>query len=570
MFTYYLKELLNDKELCKKVITKKFCLYENGGEFKSLDFANNSMRYNHIKTFEKLYEIGGKKLFDAILADGKTCLTDNPNAAKVGIVEIHGADGYYLKSNVSAIVAFNSILNAVKHIGVVDDLFDIDDIYVEYEDIREEILADVSEEDMEYMEKLDRIHSGEQEEQFEAEEILEEFDQIASADEPDAYEQKLEVCKSDAGYFLCDTETGERVSFECNNGMQTETVSLMYNIQHISYEEKVGTSYNNGIEDDITEERICGYRYQLEKDGKWGFISEHFAYFVYPIYNDICVTEKGDILGYYFSGDSTIDISVAYSAEYTDENNFSEYDKTLHDAQYKYVCNDKSKSLYLFRNLPTEFIIDSEMDVSYCHDGFLVEGIAITKNVLFSKLLNKGVYRCVDKNDSFYGGVEQFFTQCKNGILTMELANSFSEKKKQAPASGVFAKHCKIAYDWESKDGIEYITRLDDDIYIAKKEGYYGLVRYNSDQCMIQEFETPFAFTKICSAIADPSFEIDYCYIERFGKKGVYNYKKHCYTVPCEYEKTARKEDGFLVCKCGFCGKIGFDSEWIEHLHREE
>ena len=132
MFTYYLKELLNDKELCKKVITKKFCLYENGGEFKSLDFANNSMRYNHIKTFEKLYEIGGKKLFDAILADGKTCLTDNPNAAKVGIVEIHGADGYYLKSNVSAIVAFNSILNAVKHIGVVDDLFDIDDIYVEY------------------------------------------------------------------------------------------------------------------------------------------------------------------------------------------------------------------------------------------------------------------------------------------------------------------------------------------------------------------------------------------------------------------------------------------------------
>ena len=80
-----------------------------------------------------------------------------------------------LKSNVSAIVAFMSILNGLKHMGVVSELFEMDDIYVEYEDIREEILADVSEEDMEYMEKLDRIRSGEQQEQSEAEEILEEF-----------------------------------------------------------------------------------------------------------------------------------------------------------------------------------------------------------------------------------------------------------------------------------------------------------------------------------------------------------------------------------------------------------
>lgn len=561
MFRYSLNELLNDKELCKKVITKKLYLYDGGGEFKSLDFENNSMRYNHITAFEQLYKIGGKKLFDAILNDGKTCLSDNPDAAKVGVVAIKGADGYYLKSNVSAIVAFMSILNGLKHMGVVSELFDMDDIYVEYEDIREEILADVSEEDMEYMEKLDRIHSGEQQEQSEAEE----FDQMASVDEPDAYEQKLEVCKSDDGYFLCDTETGERVSFECNNGTQIETVSLMYNVQHISYKEKVGTSYNNGVEDDITEERFCGYRYQLEKDGKRGFISEHFAYFVYPIYEDICVTEKGDILGYYFSGDSVIDISVAYSAEYTDENNFSEYEKVLHDAQYKYVCNDKSKSLYLFRNLPIEFIPDSETDVSYCYDGFSPEGIAITKNVLFSELLNKGVYRCISENNFGFENIEQYFTQCNNGILTMELTGSFNQKKMQIPASGVFAKFCKNACHRETNDGIEYIQKVGGNTYIARREGYYALVEYDYDCNKISDYLTPFAFTKIQPVMKH------HCIVERFGKKGVYNYNTNNYVIPCEYETI--HYDGsshFIVYKSFFKGEISCDGKWSKHLHRED
>ena len=57
MFRYSLNELLNDKELCKKVITKKLYLYDGGGEFKSLDFENNSMRYNHITAFEQMYKI---------------------------------------------------------------------------------------------------------------------------------------------------------------------------------------------------------------------------------------------------------------------------------------------------------------------------------------------------------------------------------------------------------------------------------------------------------------------------------------------------------------------------------
>ncbi len=565
MFRYSLNELLNDKELCKKVITKKLYLYDGGGAFKTLDFENNSMRFNHIKAFEQLYKIGGKKLFDAILNEGKTCLANNPNAAKVGVVAIEGADGYYLKSNVSAIVAFMSILNALKHIGDVEELFDMDDIYVEYEDIKEEILADVSEEDMEYMEKLDRIHSGEQDEQSDAEESFEEFDELVAFDEPEVYEQKLEVCHDDSGYFLSDAQTGERVSFECNNGSQRETVTVMYNIEHIGYKEKVGTSYSNGIEQDITEERICGYRYQLEKDGKWGFISEHFAYFVYPIYEDICVTEKGDILGYYFSGDSAIDISVAYPAEYISEDNFSEYDKTLHDAEYKYVCNDKSKSLYLFRNLPAEFIPDSETDVSYCYDGFSPEGIAITKNVLFSELLNKGVYRCVCENNFGLENVEQYFTRCKNGILTMELTGSFNQKKKQVPASGVFAKFCKNAYHRETNDGIEYIQKVAGNTYIARREGYYALVEYDYDCNKISDYLTPFAFTKIQPVTKDC------CIVERFGKKGVYNYGTNNYVIPCEYETI--HYDGsshFIVYKSFFKGEISCEGKWSKHLHREE
>lgn len=157
MFKYYLKELLNNEELLKKVITKKFYLCDGGAGFSTLDFENNTMQSNHITTFRQLYEIGGKKIFDEIIKEGKTCLMDNN--ANNNAVEING---YYLRKGVSDEQTFSSILNAVKHIGDVDELFDIDDIYVEYEDRIEEILSDISPADMEYMEKLDRIHRGEE------------------------------------------------------------------------------------------------------------------------------------------------------------------------------------------------------------------------------------------------------------------------------------------------------------------------------------------------------------------------------------------------------------------------
>ena len=124
METYYLGALLEDKELCKEIISKGFTLCDKNDILGDIDFVNNSMRFNHISTFKKLYEIGGKELFDNILKSGKTCLCDSPDAAKVGVVEIEGADGFYLKSNVSAIVALMSILNAIKSLDTVNSEID--------------------------------------------------------------------------------------------------------------------------------------------------------------------------------------------------------------------------------------------------------------------------------------------------------------------------------------------------------------------------------------------------------------------------------------------------------------
>ena len=537
METYYLGALLEDKELCKEIISKGFTLCDKNDILGDIDFVNNSMRFNHISTFKKLYEIGGKELFDNILKSGKTCLCDSPDAAKVGVVEIEGADGFYLKSNVSAIVALMSILNAIKSLDTVNSEIDPS---------------------VDFYAKLGEDETEEDEFDFDS------FGDITidEDDEPEYYENNLIIEKTDEGYILCDAETGEQVTFECSDGNENKQISVMYNIEHLQYDEDTEISPYSGSE--LALKAPQGYRYQLEKDGKWGFISEHFAHFVYPVYFYININDDGEVVGYYYTSESEITISVAHPVNYTSLDNYSEYDKVLHGAEVKYGYIDKYKDFYLLRDVPESYAPIGDFAVTYVQDDYSTVGIAYAADTDLLNTQRKGIYKCKCKDDSAFSYNRQYDAQYKDGFIILENKGIFGgEKIKKAPAMSFNAKFCDIALKWEDTDGIQYVSMIGESLYIAKKEGYYGVVKYNPDNKTL-DYETPFAFTNI-QKLTDINWLVD-----RFGKKGVYNILLHSYVVPCQYEKIEHDVPYFTVYKGGFKGKVGIIGEWVEKLHRED
>ncbi len=111
---YTVFELAENKELRNEIVKGDIFFGDCNLDF-SLDFINESMRYNHISAFDTLYTLGGDELFEKIIEEGKTCLTKDPNASKTGVCEVNNTDGkYYLKTNASAAAAFSSIVFGLK------------------------------------------------------------------------------------------------------------------------------------------------------------------------------------------------------------------------------------------------------------------------------------------------------------------------------------------------------------------------------------------------------------------------------------------------------------------------
>lgn len=533
MIKYKLSELLSDKELCKKVITKKFYL-KGGGMFQTLDFENYSMRHNHIKAFCNLYEIGGRELFEAILKEGKTCLTDNPNAAKVGVVAIDGADGYYLKSNVSAIAGFMSILNAAKFL-LANEEYDIGEVYAEYEDAREEILNDVSEEDMEYMDKLDKIHSGEltADEAWESE--LTEFAEEKNETEAPRW---LEICGEKGHYTLRD-ENGEPFSFEILNGFEYETVTEMYDIQTL-----------------IFDGDILGYKYQRIEGGRWGFISKGFLQFLAPRFEDIFLINTNDGIcpaSLEKNSLAVLDtrIHVCISRECYCGNLYSEH--RLFEEGYISESNPNC-----FMNLDKNSYTPKPS--AKIESGSSEKGPVILYKPSENSEIGKLKY--VDETGSFV----QDEVHLKDYMLSIK---KLGMDTKKVPADELTIKACCNLLNCDNL-GCCVKEHLTLDCYIVEKERYYAIARINCTNMNIS-LVTPYAFTNVGP--------VENCtgafYIERFGKKGVVNLVG-VYLVPCEYESVEyvfgdnNLPHRFIVKKMGMEGWISGNGKWVKHMHRVE
>lgn len=531
MEIYNIETLLEDKELCKKLIAQGIVLIDQSGTIEELDFKNESMRSNHIKAFEMLYDAGGDELFDAILKEGKTSLADRPDAAKVGVIEINNAKGYYLKSNVSAVVAFLSILNGVKHIENSEECI-IVKTFDDASDVQDDNWDDYD---------------------FDGDDENDELPQINER-------RKVSVAKFGDIYRFYDEEKKETLSFECSKESELIAITDMYFAEPIiSTNEFDNTGY-------------FGFRYQLEKDGKWGYVSQNFVYFVYPVYDGIVAGCDGHLFGWVKEYDNCVNVCIQSEFSYVDSENYITAEITLKEVPSMFAIYndanwfDRLKSDYIpTENALLDTVWNPDFDIKlYLPDKNKSDGIF--------KVKEKPNDNC--KNIWYEYKNHQFNATFRDGLVYLNDAYGLIDGKRvPVPAKNFTATGCFECYEGKLAKQYQAVEHIKDNIYILCKEGYYAIAEIDFlHGKRIENYITPYAFTSMDLS----QKEYDIVYLERFGKKGAFNLATKIYAVPCEYDSvgfyapfiTSSGKCEFAVKKMDFSGTIGIDGKWIKHLHR--
>ena len=507
---YTVEELINDKELRKEVADGGFGFADRDGEFSAVDFENGSMRQNHISVFEELYAIGGDELFEKLIAQGNTCLTKDPNAAKVGVIPVSGAEGYYLKTNASFAAAFSSILSGLA--GLEDD---------------------------------DRFSFGtDEEDDPNTFSVCEEFNYSNIPFIDDLCEIAM---ISDGSCIVKNPDTDELISFLIKSDDGELRIDKFYKIERVTlpdFQER----------DDMP----FAYKYKLDEYGYWGYFNGTLSQITPPMFEEItltCYNGNFHLLAWISEGDL-----------------YKLYTDTLQNFLYDNAIElNTSLSFYVEEALcPTSSsYIDSYADF----DGngvilYVPEKINKRGKVFLNgngKSFDNYKYMFLNKPDSVHIEVRVFDHTCL-------LKGTGTDVAIPVRLSDLYAKDCYHLYFGEKTD-CTASCNLYKNYYAVCKDGYMAIAEYKSGGedygvgMVFARLLTPFAFTGIESCD-------DYCIVDRFGKKGVFSFYARSYVVPCEYESIRKTDENtFVVRKGGFTGTVFVDGtpiRWIEKLHRED
>lgn len=521
---YTLNNLLDDKSLRKELLEGSFTFNDKEGDFFAVDFQNESMRQNHITVFEVLYGLGGENLFEELLAGGNTCLTKDPDAAKVGIQPISGAEGWYLKTNASAAAAFSSILNGLA--GLYDEYrFSFS---VSEESTTTHIVAD-SENAYGTTIIMDAPELR----------FVEENDQIS----------------------ILNVDENAPMSFVIQEKDWTLEFDKFYCVEGI-----LRDKFDGGLEEEQTP---SSYKYQLEKGGKVGFFNADFSQVIPPVFEDVILTNNGTLIAWKDCGNGleeehekkyelcfgksswglnqhTLDLSVSYKTEkgFRGCPSSTAYIESIRlEDEREFVCYVPQE------NIPEAFVFFEEKS----RNGWNVSGL--TKNIRRGR-----------------------FITAKEGVLSGEGSKRklFIKTTEEKGDGEIHAEDCKKLYFGE-----EPAYKADSKLfggrgYIVEKDGYYAVAKFNTPEGIalrtyeldLEELLTPYAFTNITPATEK------YLFVDRFGKKGIFDIENKTYAIPCEYEAIYyRERDAFYVTKGGFGGTVKIDDgkmQWVEQLHRGE
>lgn len=276
-----LQTVLKDKKLRIALANHGFSLRDNNGVFNFLDFEQETMLKNHRALYDRLYQLGGEELLAELLETGQTCLTEDPKAAKQGVRPIAGTQRFYLKTNNGAPTVLLSILAGIA--GWTNAAEDFDPAGV--------VLKELDGSDAEVMKEADPAGP--------ADEVQEEEDLVFCAcgrlSQPPG---KCVMIQVDGGniWRIYSEAQGKCIELLCSDDPSLS-------IRELAVCEKL--TFSPEQEDDDWEEPSektafhGGYRYKLEADGdKWGYINPDFSQVLSPRMDEILFTKEGRLLAH--------------------------------------------------------------------------------------------------------------------------------------------------------------------------------------------------------------------------------------------------------------------------------
>ncbi len=503
-----ISEFIESKELRTELAGKKFKLFDTNGQISGLDFVNGSMRKNHIETFNLLYKLGGDKLFETLIAEGKTCLADDPQAVKVGITPIEGTDRFFLKANASATNALSSILFG---------------LYGWAEMSGEEIYVISDEQNVDFIDV------------FEDEEETIDWDSILVKEEETEMNKYKLLHEIGAGFIFSNETTGQTVD------------RINVEFEEILLKDAKDVSQVMDANDDT---KLRCYKYRLEENGLWGFISGDLEYATKPVFENIITTYENRILAWCKS--ESCDLRVHYSNKFSDD----QWPVISEEPEYNcfYIYTLKDDLMPEENSVIEEVLADDGTELKIYFPNYCYQNAIVAK-----------------KSEEF--DFDDFYdVSVRNNIIIG------SGTKRGVVGAYITAGACIKLYSGPAPE-YNVVERLyiDDDFswYLIQKDAYYGVGIYTDEGKLIR-IAVPLAFTGISKLYnSDRDYSCGFV-VEQFGKKGVFFRDTEKYIIPCEYEdiKWIRESGIFIVKKMNFEGKIEYqgygnaEPKWIVHLHR--
>lgn len=504
---YSLAELIADKKLrgaLAEQANEKTLDFEDSNGIFFLDFKEQSLLLNHRQVYDRLWELGGDKLLKKLLKEGNTCLTDDPDAAKQGVRPVQGTERYFLMTNAGATKAFSSILYGMAGWADMSPEFDAEQVCMG--DFSDEDVFCVDSEDSESSEDdpfgvfdLGRpcwLHHGE------------ECCDFSSG----GYNSSAELRFQNGRYYFVSWDTGKLLSL------------LKLNVDDMFFCE--------ALYDDKTliMPTLMGFRYQMEENGKWGFISRHLANVTPAVYDDIIAVKDLVVAVVNHSGEQ-MDLTISIEVENA-RNGETDYrlPPMLPDGLVYPVY--KNVAGYLPR-------FDAIFEETRMEDG--------TNAFLYrsSAKLDYGLFQMVSPDKRCITCAPVY----RDGMLSEDI---FTDG---IPANGVTLEHCLRLFtnsdDLYAPSCLYPPNRTDSDgstgVYQIRKDGFWALAELDvRSKPVIRKLLTPLAYTMIHFPDSWPE---DWLLVERFGKKGVYHWRASQFLLACEYDSiTYGKQTFTAVC----------------------
>lgn len=281
---------------------------------------------------------------------------------------------------------------------------------------------------------------------------------------------------------------------------------------------------------------IMGYKYQAEEGGKWGFLSTSLACIMAPQYDEIIAVEQYVAAWTKQDGDMvTLTLSVCVEQEETglQEHWLTYWAPTFENVPAYYT--------------PLDYMVLEEQELE---DGRKARLYIPSSGIPF------GLFSC-----SSAAHPEVQSVRYEKGFITGEKA------EWKVPARGLSLEKC-LQLEKEPDAEVQITECVVEPAwngigtYIIRKDGYYALANVDiSGAPEVRHLSTPLAYTKMSHP---QNWRNDWIMVERFGKKGIYNWLREAFVVSCEYEEISAVGEEYVLVRHGKERKLDRHGNWVK------